>query len=115
MRVCLKNGTGTDSAPVAKMGGDTDLAPHRHLQVPDQIDGDAQERDVGNQTASRLFGCPDLGAWRAGKDRDEEEGGIGYRVHVDQALSKPVADVTLDGAEDSQDEEQDGAFGEEER
>ncbi|KAF6239839.1 hypothetical protein HO173_002385 [Letharia columbiana] len=49
LRVCLENGTGTDSAPVAKMGGDADLAPHRHLQVPDQMDGDAQERDVGNQ------------------------------------------------------------------
>lgn len=70
---------------------------------------------VDVRTASRLFGCPDLGAWRAEKDRDEEEGGIGYRVHVDQALSKPVPDVTLDGAEESQDEEQDGAFGEEER
>lgn len=49
MRFCLKNGTGTDSAPVAKMGGDADLAPHRHLQVPNQIGGDAQQRDVGNQ------------------------------------------------------------------
>lgn len=77
--------------------------------------GGCEIQHVDVRTASRLFGCPDLGAWRAGKDRDEGEGGIGYRVRVDQALSKPVADVTLDGAEESQDEEQDGAFGEEGR
>ena len=73
--------------------------------------GGCEIQHVDVQTASRLFGCPDIGAWRVGKDRDEEEGGVGDRVRVDQALSKPVADVTLDGAEESQIEEQDGAFG----
>ena len=41
---------------------------------------------------------------------DEELGEVEYCVDQDQALTEPVADIALDGAEDSKDQEQDGTF-----
>ena len=99
------------------------------MQIPDQINRDTQHRDIRDsvetsgyekqgidvQTAPRLLGRPDLDTWGALKDRDEEEGEIEHCIHDDQGLTEPIADVALDGTKDSNDQEQYGAFCEEER
>ena len=62
------------------------------------------------QTASWFLRRPDLATGRAQKDRDEEQGKIEHGVYDDQALSKPVADIAVYGAENSKDQEQDRKF-----
>lgn len=52
-----------------------------------------------------LLGCPNLGAWRTEENRDESDGDIEDSVHPDQTLWKPITRVTMDRAEDSQDQE----------
>lgn len=55
------------------------------------------------QTASWFLGRPDLATGRALKHRDEEEGKVEHGVYDDQALTEPVAEFSLDRAEDSKD------------
>ena len=78
----------------------------QYRDIRDEVETSRYEiHSVDVQTAPRLFGGPDLDTWDALKDRDEEEGEVEYCVHDDQGLTDPIADVMLDGKEDSNDQE----------
>lgn len=104
------------------------LALHRHLQIPNQIDRNTQHGDVGNhiegsrgkikridvQAFSWPIWFPDLDARTAEEDGNEEEDGVEDAVDDEEANGEPIGNVAVGGAEDAEDEEEDGAFGEEE-
>ena len=71
----------------AKDDGNAHFAADRHLQVPDEIDGYTEHRDVGDgvedcgcvveandiQTAAGGFLIPDFPSWGTLEDGDEEK------------------------------------------
>ena len=89
------------------------------MEIPDQIDWHAQHCDIGEhvengrseiegvdiQATACFFGVPDLTARRAKENRDEEEDDVEDAVDRDKEMGEPVADVSLDRAEDTEDEQ----------
>lgn len=96
---------------------DAHLPLYRHLQVPDQVDGNTQHGNIRHRIERRRgeiqssvvqaspweLRRPDLGAWRAQKERDEEETDVEDRVHDDEPDGQPVAEIAVSSTEDAED------------
>ena len=56
-------------------------------------------------------GVPNLAAWRAQEDWNEEEDGVKNGIQDNEGLSKPPPQVSLNGQEYTEDQQHDGYLG----